>query len=589
MQPFAIDTRSLSLFRICLGGVAIICFFTHLEVFPIFHGADKAIPSEVLQRYYSRSWIWSLNWLSDAALYQYFLLGCGFVAASCFLVGWHTKWATFACWLLVASFNNNAPLLNSGGDALLSSLLFWGLFLPLNTHWSLDRQRLGAAAEDSTGSADPPEQSSASTVMSVATVGILLQMATMYLCTGISKCNEFWFNGSALAITFTNETYVRPLGIVLRDWPGLTSWMSRATLVGELLFPFLLFSPWKPRLCRSIALLGLMGLHVGIELTMRVIIFSFVSLAGLTLFIPDWWWSKFPLRQLQAFLDPLSHSSQEQPSRQQRRQQGRTAREGGGLWAQTRLQRKVFLAALIVYMLCYNLFNAFATPEARARYAGWLQPASLLALNQSWNMFHYPPALCLNIACVGRLSDGTYVDLLREGREISDRKQPPTEQLGSLPTRIWNALMALARPENKIFRADFLRYLGRQWDAQAASNDQQVVEAFLTFYPQEHHPLAAAQSQDLFHLDLLARGELIYGERHGPWVLYHQNGKKMSEGSYDRGKAVGNWTFWGADGEKEAEGTMRGRPVGKWKHYQDGEVKIIDHSQAKQPTTKPTK
>ncbi len=586
MHPFAIDTRSLSLFRICLGGVALLYWFTHWQVFETFHSAEKAVPSDVLQTYYGLGWKWSLNWLSDSSAYQYFLLGCGIVASGCLIVGRHTKVATFASWLLVASFNNNAPLIASGGDALLCALLFWGFFLPINFHWSWDRRSVGAPlvkaplVKASTVEAEPDGERQAAALLTVATVGILLQMAMMYFCTGISKCNEYWFNGSALGITFTNETYVRPLGIALRELPWLTNLMSRGTLVGELLFPFLLFSPWKPLWCRSVALLGLMGLHVGIELTMRVIIFSFVSFAGLMLFIPSRWWEALPLQKLQQLLEPFDESSQPQQSRQQRRQEATQA----GLWEQTRLQRQVLLVGVIVYMFCYNMFNAFASPATGKKYAAIHQPASLLALNQSWIMFNYPPALCSHIACIGRLRDGSFVDLLREGSVVTDRKQPPTEQLGALPTRVWNALIALSRTENKIFREYFLRHLSNKWRTQATNKDQEVIEAFLTFYPQEHHPLAEIQSQDLFHLDLLSEGKLIYGERHGPWVLYHENGQKMSEGNYERGKAVGKWTFWEPDGSLSAEGTMqRGKPSGKWKHYKDGEMQVIDHSASGQP------
>ena len=168
-------------------------------------------------------------------------------------------------------------------------LLFWAMFLPLGTRWSIDSRRR-----------PPPPQES---LASVATMAILLQMSFMYLFTGISKFNDVWFSGAALGIGFSIDRVTRPLGHWLTEFPGLTAQISRGTLVAELLLPFVLFSPWKSNWCRSIALLMLIAFHIGIEATMVVVMFSYASLAGLTLFIPTFWWNYSPLKQVQSVLN----------------------------------------------------------------------------------------------------------------------------------------------------------------------------------------------------------------------------------------------------------------------------------------------
>ncbi|MCH2114532.1 MAG: HTTM domain-containing protein [Pirellulales bacterium] len=558
MHPFAIDHRSLGLFRICLAAVIAHYLITHLGVFDAFHAADKAISSDLLQSYHGRAWKWSLNWLGSSSAYQYFLLTIGFAAAICLAGGWHTRLATIACWLLVASLNNNAPYVASGGDALLCVLLFWSMFLPLGQQWSLDRRGRPPATADL-----PP------TLVSVATAGILLQMAMMYFFTGISKWNVSWLSGTALDVTFSNDSFVRPAGRLLREFPQLTSILSRTTLYSELLLPWVMFSPWRTSLCRSVAVLMFFGFHIGIEVTLTVLIFSLISVTGLVLFIPSQWWKWAPLRSLQKVLDRVDFPSEAQKieSRQQRRKRQRMVqRNSGHLWAHTRRLRQVLAVGLILYTAAWNLLHTFAAETTIRKISFMQQPAMLLALNQHWNMFSYPPNLCMDVACVARKRDGGQVDLLRGGAEVADRSQAPSCAAPAISTRMLNGLVLLSADGNKVFRKGFLEYLCRRWNEATASIDQHLVECYLTYYPRMHHPLVGqVSSQDMFRLDLLTQGTLHAGERHGPWVSYHQNGRKKAAGSYQMGKSVGLWTFWYPGGGKEAEGVMKqGKEHGLW-------------------------
>lgn len=38
-------------------------------------------------------------------------------------------------------------------------------------------------------------------------------------------------------------------------------------------------------------------------------------------------------------------------------------------------------------------------------------------------------------------------------------------------------------------------------------------------------------------------------KRHGHWVTYHENGKKESEGFYERGEKTGAWSYWDSNGQ----------------------------------------
>jgi hypothetical protein len=46
-----------------------------------------------------------------------------------------------------------------------------------------------------------------------------------------------------------------------------------------------------------------------------------------------------------------------------------------------------------------------------------------------------------------------------------------------------------------------------------------------------------------------ARGQFVDGKMSGQWSRWHSNGVKKEEGSWDAGKAVGKWTFWNEKGK----------------------------------------
>ena len=79
---------------------------------------------------------------------------------------------------------------------------------------------------------------------------------------------------------------------MLLSVPLLLKLLTWATLLWELAGPLLLLSPWKTRSLRPIGLAGFVLLHLGIELSINVLIFSFSSLAALLLFLPASAWSR---------------------------------------------------------------------------------------------------------------------------------------------------------------------------------------------------------------------------------------------------------------------------------------------------------
>ena len=63
-----------------------------------------------------------------------------------------------------------------------------------------------------------------------------------------------------------------------------------------------MFCPWKTRTIRAGVVGCFVALHIGIELTMHVVIFSEASLAALTLFTPGTFWSRAWVQRIARWL-----------------------------------------------------------------------------------------------------------------------------------------------------------------------------------------------------------------------------------------------------------------------------------------------
>jgi MORN repeat protein len=62
--------------------------------------------------------------------------------------------------------------------------------------------------------------------------------------------------------------------------------------------------------------------------------------------------------------------------------------------------------------------------------------------------------------------------------------------------------------------------------------------------------------------------------KEGPYVAWHTNGRRKTEGRYRNGLMDGHWTFWYPNGRRREEGEFQGgREEGLWSRwYADGQV-----------------
>lgn len=207
-----------------------------------------------------------------------------FVIAGAFalalLVGYKTRIATIGSWFLLASLHTRNPILLDGGDVLLRLILFWAIFLPWGEYWSLDR---GLRETDS----KVPQQT-----FSAATLAYTMQIVSMYWFSVLLKTGPEWHDGSAVYYTLYFDQFVTAVGSYFRQHPSLLAVLTHSVFWFEIIGPLLLFSPVLHAPIRTVSILLLSLLHVGIGMCINIGIFTWIAPLAMLGLLPPWFWEK---------------------------------------------------------------------------------------------------------------------------------------------------------------------------------------------------------------------------------------------------------------------------------------------------------
>lgn len=292
-NPFRVDVRSLALWRVSLGLVAI----GHLLLVAVDMTAfttDRGVLPRWLVVQYNPLGLRSLYLYSGELWWSWLLMTLSISAAICFIIGYRTKLANIVLCVMIWSLQERNQLILQSGDILLMCLLSWALLLPTHACWSLDK-RMGR------GGTHP------NTLCSFATAGALLQMCCMYFVTGLSKSGMTWENGIAV-LNALQCYYARTTGRLILEYHGLLVTLNYAVRYLEISASFFLLLPfWQP-FARYLVLPALIVMHLSFCFFLNISIFSFDSIAGLTLFIPSAFWQTLSKYYPRFQLDQTSHS-----------------------------------------------------------------------------------------------------------------------------------------------------------------------------------------------------------------------------------------------------------------------------------------
>jgi predicted DCC family thiol-disulfide oxidoreductase YuxK len=282
-EVFTLDLRALALFRFALGGIVALDALCRLADAQAFY-ADAGLWPRAAAVAFDGPLRLSLHLAGGSAGFAVLLLLAQFAAALALALGYRTRLAAIAAFVLAASLLTRNPLVAVDGDALLVCLLFWGLFLPLGARWSLD----AALAQN-----PPPEDPRH---CSAAGVGLLLQVLGAHFFAALAHGAEWWPDGTAVYYAMMLDRYATPPGRLLLEFPALMQGLTGSAYFLALLGPLLALSPVLQRPLRFLVLLGLASLHAFVIVTMQAGLTPFVGLAALAVLLAGWAWDRADAR-----------------------------------------------------------------------------------------------------------------------------------------------------------------------------------------------------------------------------------------------------------------------------------------------------
>ncbi len=379
-NAFAIDARSIRLFRILLG-VAILFYVVELwPVIDLFFTENGILTAEFQRTAVSNvaRGAFSIFYLSDTYGFAASMLVLLAISGFALVAGKAPRiWSAVAAIILI-SISNRFYQASYGADQMIRLLAFWSIFLPA---------RGGANA---------------------GTFAALAQLATVYAFAGFIKSDRVWLiEANGVIHAFKLDHFTRSWTAWTMNFPGTLRFSSIVVLLLERFGWLLFFSPWRTGLCRFLAFVSFAGLHLVIIGFLHIGLFPYLNLIFLTLLLPAGFWEtmeKFGIKYLRADAKP----------------------------EEDRLLNGL-AAAFSLLVLVWNL-----SVYARANWTRSIPVNQFMAsigLRQHWAF--YGPAPNRNDGWhvfIGQLADGTEIDVLRN-KPVSFLKPPSL--IESFPHRRW--------------------------------------------------------------------------------------------------------------------------------------------------------
>jgi predicted DCC family thiol-disulfide oxidoreductase YuxK len=227
-------------------------------------------------------------------------------------LGWHSRALSVLFALVVAAFENRAPMITDGGDNLLILMSVYLVFTASGDLWSLDARRRARRAAGRpglsgrvAGGRNPFRRVTGAPwwselrhargrMVTVEHNGAVLlvaaQICLVYGTAGFTKVQgSMWQDGSALGYVLRLDWF--------RPWPGLSSALAAhpvpmavagyVTVFVQAGFPFIVFS----RRLKYPALVVLIGMHLSIMVLLGLPFFSTIMIIGDAVFLSDRVWA----------------------------------------------------------------------------------------------------------------------------------------------------------------------------------------------------------------------------------------------------------------------------------------------------------
>jgi hypothetical protein len=284
-------TYSLSLLRIIYGAIILGFLATNFADRQYLWGVASRWVDPEAER---RGWPGLFEIVfpkDDAALFDlsYAVLA---ILALLFLLGWQTRFVTPLLLVFWVSLATNSTVLTNGGDTIMRISLAFLIVADVSRHWSLDSW---LRARGSRWSRPLWRGAFADTVKSTAhNAAVILcayQIMLVYVNSAIYKlAGVEWREGTAFYYSLVLDVF-RPfpaLSDLAWQWDVGVFVATFLSIWVQLLFPVLVL--WRPT--RILALVVILGMHLGIAIFLGLWPFSLAMIALDLLFVRDSSWRR---------------------------------------------------------------------------------------------------------------------------------------------------------------------------------------------------------------------------------------------------------------------------------------------------------
>lgn len=461
-----IDLRALAAFRIAIGSLLVADLLLRSRNLRAFYTDSGVLPRAALLLDYTH--VYSIHAWFGSLQAQIGLFIVAGIAAVAIVIGYRPQAAALISWILLVSLHIRNPMVLNGGDVLLRMLVFWAIFLPTGKRWTLF------------GRTTDRDQS---TVMSAASAALLLQMVLLYVANLVHKSDgSFWFAGDAVRYVFSLDQFTVLLGNSLEGFSLLLTVFNYVWVGLLLLSPLLLITTG---ITRATIASALVGVHLGMLITMKLGLFPLIAVVGLIPFYPPIVWNA--LRRKISKISKGNDSVKKVIFKGQSvRDTIRTqvpARRGSILFSSNSISggKQLLIQVLPIIFLLLILLSVgqsvgVATiPEEAATVVETTQTG------QSWRMFAPdPPTTDGWFVIQGSPVNGTTRDVRTGDNVTFDR---PPDLAATYPTARWRKYLENVRSvPNENHRSYLAHYFCSQWNH---SREQDIKTVTIYFMAQQ--------------------------------------------------------------------------------------------------------
>ena len=461
LPSFGFDLRSLALMRIVVCAFYLCDLMSNWNLVEAFYSDAGLIP---------RAFVFD-NFTHPVSVYlavstevgARLLYSLHILAVVCVMLGYRTRWASLAAYVFVVSLQNRFPIYPGWGTEIRMLFLI-GVFMPWAECASLDARRAGTAAPAKT------------LVVSAATFAWRVQVAVLYVTSGLLKGGAGWKDGTAVELALNSDSYSNWIGhwflAQCQHIPGSLSFLNDTVPITEIFAPVLLLSPW-PWL-QMLGVLILWAMHTCFGLCLSIGFFGQICSSCMLCFIPGAVWDNWPL----SGLFPA----------------GRRLERGDGDNRSTRTVGQLH-PWQSVFLTWVALSMVISAEEGLPESGNWVTPSArgpwlVLGVEQRWGMFVPPPFEGGWHIVKGRTARGEWVDLLHDRREV-------TESAPEFPSKLYANVhillfftnyMRVAAPEGIYLRRCALDYYRRAWERAHPAQADRIRECEVDYYHRAYEP-----------------------------------------------------------------------------------------------------